>query len=189
VLESNLEEIDRLTRMIRNLLVLAQADAGEVKPRVESIDLNELVRDIVEQMQVVAGARAIRVRAYTANPVPVRADPMRLRQMMLNLIDNALKYTPEGGQIDVRVERQSATARVRVRDTGVGISAEDLPHIFERFYRADKSRTRDGNVDGCGLGLPIVKWVAEMHGGQVEVSSAPGQGSVFTVSLPLAASA
>lgn len=188
VLESNLEEIDRLNRMIRNLLVLAQADAGQVQPRLEAMDLNELVRDLVEQMQVVAAARNIGLRAVTSAPVPLRADSLRLRQMMLNLIDNALKYTPPGGRIEVRVERHPGRARVQVRDTGVGIEAEDLPHIFERFYRADKSRSRGGAgaPDGCGLGLPMVKWVAELHHGNVEVASIPGQGTSFTVNLPLA---
>jgi len=186
VLESNLEEIDRLNRMIRNLLMLAQADAGEMRPRLEAMDLNELVRDLVEQMQVVADAREVHLQAVTSAPVPLRADGLRLRQMMLNLIDNALKYTPKGGLIEVRVEKQAANARVWVRDTGVGIPADDLPHIFERFYRADKSRTRTATVDGCGLGLPIVKWVAETHGGSVEVTSIPGKGSDFIVNLPLA---
>ncbi|HZT74227.1 MAG TPA: ATP-binding protein [Terriglobales bacterium] len=187
VLESNLEEIDRLNRMIRNLLVLAQADAGQVRPRLEALDLNELVRDLVEQMQVVAAAREVALRAVTAAPVPVQADSLRLRQMVLNLIDNALKYTPPGGRIEVRVERQLGRARVQVRDTGIGIDPADLPHIFERFYRADKSRSRTaGAVDGCGLGLPMVKWVAELHRGSVEVTSTPGQGSSFTVNLPMA---
>jgi heavy metal sensor kinase len=201
VLESNLEEIDRLKRMIRNLLVLAQADAGEMRPRLEPMDLNELVRDLVEQMRVVAQARGVELRAHTAAPVPVRADSLRLRQMVLNLIDNAVKYTPAGGHIEVRVERTPGTAhadkegkeardakevRLQVRDTGVGISAEDLPQIFDRFFRADKSRSRGlAGEDGCGLGLPIVKWVAEAHGGSVEVASAPGQGSSFIVHLPL----
>ena len=189
VLESNLEEIDRLNRMIRNLLVLAQADAGEVQPRLELIDLNELVRDLVEQMQIVASARELQLRTFTSAPTPVRADGLRLRQMVLNLIDNALKYTPAGGWVEVRVERRHSAAQVQVRDSGIGISQEDLPHIFERFYRADKSRTRDGRADGCGLGLPIVKWVAEIHGGSVEVSSLPGQGSSFLVRLPLAGAA
>ncbi|MGH9418289.1 MAG: HAMP domain-containing sensor histidine kinase [Terriglobales bacterium] len=189
VLESNLEEIDRLNRMIRNLLVLAQADAGEVRPRLEAMDLNELVRDLVEQMRVVAQMRGVELRVATAGPVPLRADSLRMRQMVLNLIDNAVKYTPAGGAIEVRVEREagagSARARVQVRDTGVGIAAEDLPFIFDRFYRADKSRTRSGE-EGCGLGLPIVRWVAETHGGSVEVASTPGQGSSFVVHLPLA---
>ncbi|HEY8054682.1 MAG TPA: ATP-binding protein [Terriglobales bacterium] len=194
VLESNLEEIDRLNRMIRNLLMLAQADAGEMRPRLEEMDLNELVRDLVEQMRVVAEARNLDLRAHTSAPVPVRADSLRLRQMMLNLIDNAVKYTPPGGRIEVRVERAPAAgraeARVQVRDSGVGIAGDDLPFIFDRFYRADKSRTRGiAGVEGCGLGLPIVKWVAETHGGSVEVVSAPGQGTSFTVHLPLAPAA
>ncbi|HEY7856662.1 MAG TPA: ATP-binding protein [Terriglobales bacterium] len=189
VLESNLEEIDRLNRMIRNLLVLAQADAGEMRPKREAMDLNELVRDLVEQMRVVAQARGVDLRAATSSPVPLFADSLRIRQMMLNLIDNAVKYTPAGGHIEVRVERvggHHGQAQVLVRDTGVGISAEDLPRIFDRFYRADKSRTRGvAGVDGCGLGLPIVKWVAETHGGSVEVTSTPGRGSSFLVHLPL----
>ncbi|MGH9483173.1 MAG: sensor histidine kinase, partial [Terriglobales bacterium] len=197
VLESNLEEIDRLNRMIRNLLVLAQADAGEMRPRLETMDLNELVRDLVEQMRLVAQARGVELRAFTAAPVALRADSLRLRQMVLNLIDNAVKYTLPGGRIEVRVDRAAAVhgsaaahARLQVRDTGVGIAPEDLPRIFDRFYRADKSRTRGAaGADGCGLGLPIVKWVAETHGGSVEVASHPGQGSSFTVHLPLAGAA
>ena len=194
VLESNLEEIDRLNRMIRNLLVLAQADAGEMRPRLEAMDLNELVRDLVEQMRVVAETRDLDLRAETSGPVPLQADSLRLRQMVLNLIDNAMKYTPPGGRIEVRVERvvspSGALARLQVRDSGIGISAEDLPQIFDRFFRADKSRTW-GNVgeEGCGLGLPIVKWVAETHGGWVDVASVPGQGSSFVVQLPLSAGA
>ncbi|MGH9413116.1 MAG: sensor histidine kinase [Terriglobales bacterium] len=192
VLESNLEEIDRLNRMIRNLLVLAQADAGEMRPHLEAMDLNELVRDLVDQMRAVAQSRDVELRAETSAPVPLHADSLRVRQMVLNLIDNAIKYTPAGGRIEVRVERAATPAgrieaRMLVRDTGIGIAPEDLPHIFDRFYRADKSRTSSAaGVEGCGLGLPIVKWVAETHGGSVEVSSRPGQGSSFLVRLPLA---
>src|SRR6185437_10687252 len=163
------------------LALLARAPVAECR--------RVLVRDLVEQMRVVAEARNLDLQAHTSAPVPVRADSLRLRQMMLNLIDNAVKYTPPGGRIEVRVERAPAAgraeARVQVRDSGVGIAGDDLPFIFDRFYRADKSRTRGiAGVEGCGLGLPIVKWVAETHGGSVEVVSAPGQGTSFTVHLP-----
>ncbi|HEY6072129.1 MAG TPA: ATP-binding protein, partial [Anaerolineales bacterium] len=120
----------------------------------------------------------------------ITGDPDRLKQLLLNLVDNAIKYTPSGGEVVLSLERDTQWVRVLVADNGMGIPAEDLPKIFDRFYRVDKARARDdadGSIGGTGLGLAIVKWIAEAHGGRIEVASDVGKGSTFTLLLPLAA--
>jgi signal transduction histidine kinase len=123
----------------------------------------------------------VTVRLGAEDQASVLGDEDRLRQLLLNLVDNAIKYTPAGGMVTLGLSRRDGWAQIAVSDTGMGIAAEDLPHIFERFYRADRSRGRSG---GSGLGLPIAGWIAQAHGGRIEVTSQMGQGSVFTVWLP-----
>jgi signal transduction histidine kinase len=117
-------------------------------------------------------------------PVRLAVDPHRIREMLLNLVTNAIKYTPQGGTIGLALSDQADAVSLLVRDTGIGIAPGDLPHIFERFWRADPARSRTGDRPGTGLGLSITKWIAEAHGGSITVQSRPGRGTVFAVRLP-----
>jgi signal transduction histidine kinase len=119
-------------------------------------------------------------------PVRLAVDPHRIREMLLNLVTNAIKYTPKGGTVDLTLTERNDAVSLMVRDTGIGIAPGDLPHIFERFWRADPARSRTGERPGTGLGLSITKWIAEAHGGSITVQSRPGRGTSFTVRLPRA---
>jgi signal transduction histidine kinase len=120
-------------------------------------------------------------------PITMAMDPSRIRQMLMNLLTNAIKYTPQGGEVVIDCSRADAHVTLSVRDTGVGIAPGDLPHIFDRFWRADQARSRTGDRPGVGLGLAISKWIAEAHGGTITVQSRPGRGTTFTVTLPVGA--
>jgi signal transduction histidine kinase len=183
-------------RLVSDLLLLARADAGESPPlQVQPVDLVEVASEVVDQARPRAGQRSVSLQAEEV-ALPVMGDRDRLKQLVANLVENAIRYTPATGQIALRVERElqhpSAVARSRpasmallsVTDTGIGIASDDLPHVFERFYRADKARSRAGG--GSGLGLAIALYIAQAHGGSIEASSAgPNQGSTFCVRLPL----
>jgi heavy metal sensor kinase len=173
-------EVGRLTRLTSDLLVLVQAEAGTPLRR-GPVALDELVLEVVRDMRPLA--QHVALTPALSEQVAVEGDRDRLKQALLNLISNALSHTPPGGAVRVGLERSGGQALLSVSDTGVGIAADDLPHIFERFYRADKSRSR--SAGGAGLGLAIVKWVAESHGGSAEVVSQPGRGSTFTLRLPV----
>lgn len=173
-------ETVRMRRLINDLLLLAQADAG-LQLQLQPVELDTLLLDVYRQGQVISRGTGVRVRLGAEDQAVVLGDADRLRQLLLNLVDNAIKYTPSGGDVTLTLKRQAGWVQLSVADTGCGIPAEDLPHIFERFYRADRSRTRPG---GAGLGLSIAKWVAEAHGGELEVESEMGQGTVFTLYLP-----
>jgi heavy metal sensor kinase len=183
--ERALTQIDEaaayMTRLAQQLLVLARADAGQVVLERERLDLTELLEHVVAQVAE-ASAHQITIRAVGA--VSVLGDPLRLTELFLNLVENATKHTPLDGAIEVRVERDATSALVVVRDTGAGIPPQHLPHIFERFYRADKARAREEG--GTGLGLAIGRWIAEAHGGSIRAESQPGHGTTMTVRLPLA---
>jgi heavy metal sensor kinase len=183
VLESTLEEVLRLTSIIDNLLTLAKADQGLYRAEFSEVDLKMLVDELYEDSEVLASRKRIRVDLESGTPITIVGDRGRLRQLFLNLIDNAIKYTPEGGTITMGVRRENGCAIFRVADTGVGIPAEELPRIFDRFYRVDKARSRE--MGGTGLGLSIAKWIAELHRGSIDVQSEPQKGSVFTVTLPV----
>jgi heavy metal sensor kinase len=182
LLGSILEECERLTRLADQLLTLCREDAGKSPPVREPVDLAALVDGVVETMRPLAQVRAIEVRAAGNGPLPVQGDAARLRQVFYNLLDNAIKYTPEGGRIDVQLDRDDGHVVARVRDTGIGIAPEHLPHVFDRFYRVDKARSRAEG--GTGLGLSIVQSIVAAHGGRVEMTSRPGQGTTCTVTLP-----
>ncbi len=173
------DEAARMRRMVNDLLLLAQADAG-LKLQRQPVEMDTLLLEVYRQAQVMAGDR-INVRLGAEDQALVLGESDRLRQLLLNLVDNALKYTPAGGQVTLTLRRRAGWVLVTVEDTGIGISPEDLPHIFERHYRADRSRSRSG---GHGLGLAIAQWIAQAHGGRIEVTSEVGKGSVFTVWLP-----
>ena len=184
ILADQLEEFDKLTRMINHLLTLARADAGEIRISRGSVDLSGLVSSLVEQMEPVAASESVELEIVVENDLTVEGDPDWLERAILNLLDNAVKFTPAAGRVVVTVGRENRFARLEVRDTGIGIPPDSLPHIFDRFYRADPSRSR--HVEGAGLGLSLVKWIVEQHNGRVTAESSPARGTCFTVWLPLA---
>jgi heavy metal sensor kinase len=182
LLGSILEECDRLTRLTDQLLTLSREDAGNARQLRELLDLVPLVDGVVETMGPLAQAKGIQVQTAGGGPLPIRGDDVRLRQVFFNLLDNAIKYTAEGGRIEVQLARRDETALVTFRDTGIGIPPEHLPHVFDRFYRVDKARTRAEG--GTGLGLSIAQSIVVAHGGRIEMASVPGQGTTCTVTLP-----
>jgi heavy metal sensor kinase len=187
VLRGANEEVDRLIRLVGSLLTLARADAGEIPLEAEPVSLADLVAAAVEQVRPAAAAKRIAVDVDAGPDATVRADQDLLLQLLLNLLDNALKYTTEGGRVTAGWETDGASARVWVEDTGIGIDPSEQPRIFDRFYRVDKTRSRAAG--GSGLGLSISRWIAEAHKGGVSVESSPGRGARFTVTLPFASRA
>ena len=184
-LDETLAQINQMTEMVENLLTLARADEGRAPLAVEQCDLRELVADVAETAGILgeeAGVTAVHTMPET--PVRLAVDRHRIREMLLNIVTNAIKYTPRGGSIVLALEENQDAVTFTVRDTGIGIAAGDLPHIFERFWRADPARSRTGERSGVGLGLAIAKWIAEAHGGSITVQSRPGRGTMFTIRLP-----
>lgn len=179
-------EAERMSRLVGDLLLLAQAEAGTLPLAREPVELDTLLLEVYRQMRVLALDGGIEVHITEEDQARVIGDRDRLKQLMINLLSNALKYTPEGGRVTLGLARVNGWARLTVSDTGPGIPPEDLPRIFDRFYRVDKARNRAQG--GAGLGLAIAQRVAKMHGGRIEVASegAPGRGSTFSVWLPLA---
>ncbi len=168
----------RMAKIVDDLLFLAEMESGEA-PRRQTVSLNEIVLEEAERARSLAGDRKIIIDRQ--QDVAIRGDPQRIRQLLANLVDNAIKYTPEHGTITLSILKDGEWARLEVSDTGIGIAPEHLPHIFNRFYRVDKARSRGSG--GTGLGLAIVKGIAEQHGGKVTVTSELGKGSIFTVWL------
>lgn len=183
ILASNLEEVKHMSRMVEDLLTLARADMGALELRKEVVDLGGLVREVWEEVRLWAEDKGVELLFQEDGEARVMGDRGRLRQLALNLIDNAIKYTPSGGRVELRVVRDGDEVTFSVADTGEGIPPEDLQRIFERFYRVDKARSRQRG--GTGLGLSICKWIAEAHGGKISAESELGRGSKFHVSLPL----
>ncbi len=184
-LDTTLAEINRMTELVENLLTLARADEGRAPLALEPCDLRELVSEAAETGGMLAEEAGLRVAVeLPAGPVVVPVDRDRIRQLLLNLTTNAVKYTPAGGEVTLSLEEREEEIVLVVRDTGVGIAAGDLPHIFDRFWRSDPARSRAGQPAGTGLGLAITQWIAEAHGGTIEVQSRPGRGTVITVALP-----
>lgn len=183
VLQTVNEEVDRLIRLVGSLLTLARADAGQIPLALESVDLGALVRDVVEQVRPLAAERTVELSVASGPAVTLQADEDLLLQLLLNLLDNALKYTPASGSVTVAWKTKGGQAELSVHDTGPGIASEHLPHVFERFYRVDKARSR--SEGGVGLGLSICKWIAEAHGGTISIASESGQGTACTVRLPV----
>jgi len=179
---SIVEEVEQLNRIVGDLTTLALADARQLRIDPQPLELNEVVRGLMTQATPLADERGVTLRPDLNGGVRVDADLVRVRQLLLILIDNALSHTPSGGQVLVGVTRQNGRAHVTVTDTGEGIPPRDLPHIFERFYRADKARTRENG--GSGLGLAIAKWIVDAHKGEIGVKSSEGKGTAVDVSLP-----
>jgi signal transduction histidine kinase len=189
-LDETLAQINEMTELVESLLTLARADEGRAPLAVEESDLRDLLGDVVETAGMLGEGSGVSVTStMPERPVRMAVDPHRIREMLLNLVTNAIKYTPKGGTIDLSLADQDGAVSITVRDTGIGIAPGDLPHIFERFWRADPARSRTGERPGTGLGLAITKWIAEAHGGGITVQSRPGRGTIFTVRLPRAGAA
>jgi two-component system phosphate regulon sensor histidine kinase PhoR len=179
-----LEEVDRLAEIVESLLALSKLDAGDTSAERVKFDLGELVSTTAEQMSLLAEDKNITVTCEVAQQVMVEGDRARMKQVVVNLLDNAIKYTPNGGCVLLGISRTAHEAILEVADNGMGIPADALAHLFKRFFRVDDSRSRDQG--GAGLGLSIVKSNCNAHGAAVEVSSTPGEGSRFRVRQPLA---
>lgn len=177
------QESGRLTRLVGGLLLLAQAESGSVSLNIKPVELDTLLLEVFQEMKVLAGEK-IKLHLTDIDQVLVNGDRDRLKQVLLNLVANAIQYTPQGGDVFLSLGKVAEQARLIIRDTGPGIPTEDLPHIFERFYRAEKSRTRS-KTTGFGLGLSIAHWIVEKHGGRIEVDSKEVQGTTFCIWLPL----
>ena len=184
-LEGIENEVDRLTRLVGDLLLLAQAESGKLPLDRRLVELDTLVLEAMQQMRVLARDR-LNLHLGDIDQVLVCGDRDRLKQVLVNLIGNAIKYTPKGGEVVVGLGKVNNQAQLTVRDTGPGIPEEDLPYIFERFYRGEKSRTRSRDGKGFGLGLSIAYWIVRNHDGRIEVNSKLEQGTTFCVWLPLA---
>ena len=182
-LSTALKASQRMKAVVEGLLTLARADAKDLEIRKERVDLGK----IVEETASLLGSMAIERRValtVSAEPVAVTGDPDRLRELVTNLLTNAIRYNREGGKVDVSLASEKEQAVLTVADTGIGIPEKDRPHLFERFYRVDKARSREAG--GSGLGLAIAKWIVESHGGTISFSSRENAGTTFAVRLPIA---
>jgi signal transduction histidine kinase len=177
------QEAGRLTRLVGGVLMLAQAESGNLPLNFRPVELDVLVTEVFQEMHIIAGGK-VRVHLNEIDQMRVNGDRDRLKQVLINLVANAIQYTPQDGDVFLSLAKVGDQARIICRDSGPGIPSEDLPHIFERFYRAEKSRTR-GKATGFGLGLSITKWIVEHHNGHIEVNSKEGQGTTFAIWLPL----
>ncbi len=177
------QEAGRLTRLVGGLLMLAQAESGKLTLNLRPVELDALLVEVYQEMRVLAGTK-VHVHLKEIDQLQVNGDRDRLKQVVLNLAANAIQYTPQDGDVFISLAKVGDQARISVWDTGPGIPPEDLPHIFERFYRAEKSRTRS-RASGFGLGLSITKWIVEHHNGRIEVESKEGKGTTFVIWLPL----
>jgi signal transduction histidine kinase len=175
-----LEESDRVVAMLNTLMDISEAETGTMALRREPTNLTDLVRQTVEMYEDLADERGVTIESAAAPELVADVDRNRLRQVLANLLDNAVKYTPPGGRVEIRAGREGGTVVVQVKDTGAGIPPDELPRIWDRLYRGDKSRS----TRGLGLGLSLVRAIVRAHGGDVSVESAPGQGSEFVIRLP-----
>jgi signal transduction histidine kinase len=178
-----LAQVDRLAALVQQLLEQARAESGQLKLALRDVDLEEVAVPIIASFEPQASNKGVSLELVTLRPVRVEADPDRLAQVFVNLIDNALRHTSEGGRIKIELDARDSDAVLRVRDTGEGIPYRDLPHIFERFYVVDRSRKRGSS--GAGLGLAIVKGIVDAHGGAISAESMLGRGTAFTIRLPI----
>jgi len=180
-----LEDVEKLSSIVRALLLLSQAESGQLVLQKAPLDLAGLARDVVDQFQIPAEEKGLRLTADFDSDVVISADHTQIERLLSNLLSNAVKYTPSGGRLRVQVRRAEADgwAQLVVEDSGVGIPADNLPHIFDRFYRVRSAHTNV--VPGLGLGLSFVAWIVEVHGGRIDVASTEGEGTRFTVLLPL----
>jgi heavy metal sensor kinase len=183
-LSSIASEVERMTRLVEDLLLLGQADAGQLPLDQSLVELDTLLLEVFQHAHVLADGKTD-VRIGDIDQVLVCGDRDRIKQVLLNLIANAINHTQEGGEIEVSLGKENQWACLYVKDNGIGISPEDVAHIFKRFYRVEKSRARSRDGKGFGLGLSIANWIVQNHGGRIEVDSEQGQGTTFCVWLPL----
>ena len=184
-LEAVVSEVDRMTRLVQDILLLAQAESGKLPLAHEVVELDTLLLEVFQQAKLLAQGRH-EIRLGQEDQARVVGDRDRLKQVLLNLVGNAVEHTPAGGVVTMALACVGGWCRLTISDTGPGIPREDLPHIFERFYRVDRARRRSGS-GGAGLGLSIAYWIVRMHDGRIEVASEEGRGTTFSVWLPLAA--
>jgi signal transduction histidine kinase len=178
-----LEDVERLSNIVRALLMLSQAESGQLALQKSELNFAEMLRDLVEEYQIPADAEGVRLTAETPDACMLNADRVQIERLVTNLLSNAIKYTPRGGAVWLRLWQEGDRVKMMVRDTGVGISPEHLPHIFDRFYRVPSSDPEKG----LGLGLSFVAWIVRAHGGTIEVESELQKGTGFVVSFPAAA--
>ena len=171
-----------MSKLVKELLTLARADSNQTEIQVKPVFLDLILKDVLQQMDYLAELKEIVIQAEIDESVHINADEERIHQLFVILIDNALKYTQEQGLIRISMRKYTQSAAIEIEDTGIGISQQDLPYIFDRFYRGDKARTRADN--GAGLGLSIAKWIVEIHGGKIRAES-KGLGAQFFIHLPL----
>jgi heavy metal sensor kinase len=182
-----LEDVEQLSSIVRALLLLSQAESGQLVLQKTAIDLGGVAEDIVDQFQIPAEEKQVRLTARIEPGVTILADRTQVERLFSNLLSNAIKYTSATGTVQVRVRHEEKYARIEIEDSGVGIPQENLPHIFDRFYRVRNAQTN--LIQGLGLGLSFVAWIVKVHGGQIEVTSTVGEGTRFTIRLPAEAPA
>lgn len=182
-LASELDEVQRLAKIVDGLTLLTKADSGLVKLKFEFLQLDEIVRDVFVDAQILSRSRGVQVQLATCTPVALNGDRHRLRQLFLNLVDNAIKYNQPNGSVEIFLTNGGGFAELVVSNTGPGISPEALPRVYDRFFRADPAH--GATADGCGLGLSIVQWITSAHGGTIAITSEPGVKTTATVRLPL----
>jgi len=178
---SHLDEIQRLTNIVNGLTLLTKADAGQIQLKKEPLRLDELVRECFDDARILAHPLGVNVRLKTCDKVTVNADRHRLRQLLLNLTDNAVKYNSRNGTVDIALERKNGQAELTIANSGEGIPPESLPRVFDRFFRGDASHNTE--TDGCGLGLSIARWIVETHGGTINIASESNGLTTVTVRL------
>jgi signal transduction histidine kinase len=178
------EESDRVLTMLKTLMDITEAEIGVMKPILQKCRINELVQDVMEVYQYVAEEKGMRIQMNSESPVTVEVDPARMRQVFGNLLDNALKYSPNGSKVVFSIQQSGRDCAISIQDSGIGIPPEEHVKIWQRLYRADKSRSQKG----LGLGLSLVQAIVSAHEGRIELESEPGNGSVFTVFLPISES-
>lgn len=181
-----LQDIDRLSQIVRALLLLSQAESGQLTLQKSRLDLSQVVHDVVEQFQIPADAEEVQLKLQIPRVCPVELDRVQIERMLTNLLSNGIKFTPEGGRVEVRLRTLPEAVEIVVEDTGRGIPKEYLPHIFDRFYRVPGSGSAPGPDQGLGLGLSFVAWIVRAHHGTIHVDSSPGRGTRFTIKLPAA---
>ncbi len=182
LLASHLEEVDRMSSIIDDLLLLSKADTGKIELDLEDVALRDLILQVYMDMKIFAEKKSVGLFVGDVEDAKVKGDELKLRRMLWNIVDNGIKYTQAGGKVEISSVLDNGGVRIDVRDTGVGISEADIKYIFDRFYRADRARSRE---NGTGLGLSISKWIAEAHRGAIEVQSHASSGSLFSIRLPL----
>ena len=185
VISSNLEEINYMSKVLEDLFVLSKSDENQVNIDYKPVDLRALVEEVFKHAEILAEEKNIKIIITFLEPIEIKGDEVRLRQMVWNVLQNGIKYTQQGGELKISLQNEGDFALLNIQDTGIGISEEDLPLIFNRFYRVDKARTRDEG--GSGLGLSICRQIAEAHKGKIEVESKLGVGTRFKIRLPSSA--